>query len=89
MVIELTPHQLQRREDTTLKFRDGDISEEEANELMQILEYEKQQAISLNDVLAVFAIANLLYLLINFLSDNKKKKKKRKFRLSGFYSHFL
>jgi hypothetical protein len=88
MVIELTPHQFQRREELTLKLRDGYISEEEANELMQILEYEKQQAISLNDVLAVFAIASLLYLLINFLSENKKKKK-RKFRLSGFFSHFL
>jgi hypothetical protein len=87
MTIELTPYQLQRREELTLKLRDGEISEAEANELMRILEYEKKQAISLNDILAVFAIAGLLYLLINFLSENKKKKRKTK--LSGFFSYFL
>jgi hypothetical protein len=46
--------------------------------LKQILEYEKEQAINLNDILAIFAIAALLFAVASFLSNDKKKRKKRK-----------
>jgi uncharacterized membrane protein len=78
MAIELDSYRLRRREELTLRLRDGTINRQEAEELKQILEYEKEQAINLNDILAIFAIAALLFAVASFLSNDKKKRKKRK-----------
>ena len=78
MAIELDSYRLRRREELTLRLRDGTINRQEAEELKQILEYEKEQAINLNDILAIFAIAALLFAVASFISNDKKKRKKRK-----------
>jgi uncharacterized membrane protein len=76
VAIELDSYRFRRREELTLKLRDGTINRQEAEELRQILEYEQEQAINLKDLLAIFAIAALLFAVTSFLSDDKKKKKK-------------
>jgi uncharacterized membrane protein len=76
VAIELDSYRFRRREELTLKLRDGTINRQEAEELRQILEYEQEQAINLKDLLAIFAIAALLFAVTSFLSDDQKKKKK-------------
>ncbi|MGH9953650.1 MAG: hypothetical protein ACRD5J_18700 [Nitrososphaeraceae archaeon] len=71
---ELTREQIIKRQKYTVKLRDGTIEPDEAEELRQILEIEKQRAISLNDIIAIGAIMFLLYAVIKFLSDGKKNK---------------
>jgi hypothetical protein len=77
-MIELTPKEINRREELTFKLRDGKITYEEAEELKQILEREKEKAISLNDIVALIAIGFFLAAVIGFLSEMDKKGKKKK-----------
>ena len=78
-MIQLTRDEIIRREELTLKLSDKMITREEAEELKRILEKEKEKAVSLNDMLALFAIGVLLISVVGFLSelDNKNKKKKK------------
>jgi hypothetical protein len=73
---ELTRDMIQRREELTLKLRDGIIQPYEAQELKEILEIEKERAEAIHDVIAIGAILFLLGAVIAFLSDSKKKSKK-------------
>ena len=77
-MIELTAKEINRREELTFKLRDGNITYEEAEELKQILEREKEKAISINDIDALIAIGFFLTAVIGFLSDMDKKGKKKK-----------
>ncbi len=78
-MIQLTRDEIIRREELTLKLSDKTITREEAEELKMILEKEKEKAVSLNDMLALFAIGVLSIAVIGFLTelDNKNKKKKK------------
>ena len=78
-MIQLTRDEIIRREELTLKLSDKTITREEAEELKMILEKEKEKAVSLNDMLALFAIGMLSIAVIGFLTelDNKNKKKKK------------
>jgi hypothetical protein len=80
----LTRDMILRRQELTLKLRDGTIKPEEAEELRQILEIEREKAQAINDIIAIGAILFLLGAVIAFLSDNKKKKKERS-RISIFH----
>jgi hypothetical protein len=80
MAIELSREQIKRREELTIKLRDKTINPYEAEELKRILEIEKEQATALNDLIAIFAIAGLLYILYEFISSNERKIKQLKFR---------
>lgn len=80
MAIELSREQIKRREELTMKLRDRTINPYEAEELKRILEIEKEQATALNDLIAIFAIAGLLYILYDFISSNERKTKQFKFR---------
>jgi hypothetical protein len=71
---ELTREQIRRREELTIKLRDRTITPDEAVELKNILELEKQKAITINDIFAIGAILFLLAAVASFLSDNKKRK---------------
>jgi uncharacterized membrane protein len=81
MSIYLPPDQLKRRRELTSRLREGTITIEEAEELRQILELEKQQAEDTNDLLAIFAIAGLLLLVAAVIYESGKKKKSSKFKL--------
>jgi uncharacterized membrane protein len=76
MSIRLPSDKLRRRRELTARLEEGTITIEQAEELRQILELERQQAEATNDMLAIFAIAGLLFLLSALLYDRGKKKKK-------------
>jgi uncharacterized membrane protein len=74
--IRLPSDQLRRRRELTARLEEGRLTIEQAEELRQILELERQQAEATNDFLAIFAIAGLLLLVAAVLYDRGKKKKK-------------
>jgi uncharacterized membrane protein len=76
---ELTPQDIIRREELTFKLQNRSLKYEEAQELKNILQKEKEKAISLNDIFALLAIAFFSSALVTFLSDLEKKIKKKKF----------
>ena len=72
MSIEIDSVRLRRREYLIQRLRDRTIRPEEAQELRMMLEEERNQAMDVNDVLALFAIAGLLLILAGLLLDNRR-----------------
>ncbi|MEM3714672.1 MAG: hypothetical protein QXF82_06970 [Nitrososphaeria archaeon] len=65
----LTPEELRRRKELTLKLDAKTITPDEAKELQNILEKELAEAQAANNVLALLAILLLLGLVVAALSD--------------------
>jgi hypothetical protein len=65
-LIQLTRYEINRREELTLKLSDKTITREEAEELKMILEKEKEKAIEIDDMLALFAIHVLLMVIESY-----------------------
>jgi hypothetical protein len=83
---DLTREEIIRREQLTFKLKDKTLTYNEALELRQILEKEREKANSLNDFMALLAIGFFLTALFAFISDleEKEKKKKKSKRFSIF-----
>ncbi len=65
-MVKLTKEQISRRVELTNKLRDQTITREEAEELKFLLDLEKQTAMSINDAVALLAIAFLTGAVISF-----------------------
>ncbi len=65
----LTPEELRKRKELTLKLDAKTITPDEAKELQNILEKELAEAQAANNILALLAILPLLGLVIAVLSD--------------------
>jgi len=68
----LTPDQIRRKNELTMKMQTRVINPVEAEELRQLLEIEKQNAISGGDALKALGIVFLIGLVIAFLADDDK-----------------
>jgi len=68
---DLTPQEVVRRVELTEKLKTKVLGTNEADELKVILEKEKKKATTGGDLLAVLAIAFLIGLVIEYLSDEK------------------
>jgi hypothetical protein len=77
----LTAQEIVRREDLLIKFKEERISQEEAIELRNLLEREKQEAAEAGEFVVFLGIVLLLGLVIAFVSGEDKRKKKKKKRL--------
>ena len=69
---DLTPQEVQMRKELTEKLKTKVLNPVEADKLKGILEKEKKKATTGGDMLTFFAIACLIGLVINYLSDDKK-----------------
>ncbi|GEM_PF-2476884 len=68
----ITPEQAKRRQELTEKLRMRVLTINEAEELRQLLEMEKNQATSLGDVIGALAVLVLIGLVIDYLSGDKR-----------------
>ncbi len=68
---KLTLEEIQRRQELTEKLKTHVMNVNEAHELKQLLEKEKEQATSLGDIIAILGIAFLIGLVIAYIADNK------------------
>ena len=77
----LTEEEIRQRQQLTLRLKDGSLTNDEAQQLREILEKEKIIAQETHDLIALGAIIFLLGAVIYFLSkdDEKKKKKSKRF----------
>ena len=66
----LTSVEIQRRKELTEKLQTRVLNPVEANELQGILEKEKTRAMSLGDLIALFAILYLSKKVIDYLGDH-------------------
>ena len=73
----LTAKEIVRREDLLIKFKEERISQEEAIELRNLLEREKQEEAEAGEFVVFLGIVLLLGLVIAFVSGEDKRKKKR------------
>ena len=71
-MVSLTPEQVVRKEELTQKLQRQIITIDEAIELRHLLEAEKQEAVSLGDLVKALGIIFLIGLVIAFLTDDKK-----------------
>lgn len=69
---DLTFHEVRRRVELTEKLKTKVLNPNEADELKSILEKEKKKATTGGDLLTVLAIAFLIGLVLDYLSDEKK-----------------
>ncbi len=92
-MVKLTQDQIARRRELVEKFRQGLLTIQEAEELRQLLELEKQEVSESGDLMLLFGIILLLGLVIDYLGGKnidslkksidefvwgeKKRKKKR------------
>jgi hypothetical protein len=70
---KLTSEEIQRRKLLVAKFKENAITREEAEELKQLLEKEKQEASEAGEFLVLLGIVFLLALVIDFLSKHHVK----------------
>ena len=75
-MVQLTSTETETKDHLIEKFRTGSLDIHEAEELIRILEKEKQQAIELGAIALLFAIALLLGVVIDYLSNKKSFWKK-------------
>ena len=69
---DLTPQEIQMRKELTEKLKTKVLNPVEADKLKGILEKEKKKATTGGDMLTFLAIAFLISLVIDYLSDDKK-----------------
>ena len=69
MMVDLSPYELQRKEELQKKLRMRVLTVNEANELSQILEKEKLQATSTGDWKTALGIILLLGIVYAFLKE--------------------
>jgi hypothetical protein len=70
-LVNLTPEEVERRQELTEKLRTRTLTRSEAEELKILLEKERVQATSLGDVIAIIGIVFLIGLVIAFLADDR------------------
>jgi hypothetical protein len=68
---ELSEDEIQRRRLLLEKFKDGNVSRKEAEELKELLEKEREQASQSGDTLLLFGILAVLGLVVNYLVGKK------------------
>jgi uncharacterized membrane protein len=73
----LTPEQIRRRQELTFKMNNGTITQQEAQELRGLLELEQREATASNDIIALLAIGALLVIVLAFLGDGGRRRRRR------------